>query len=602
MTKKLITVLGRLFLAIGALLSAERLLQPGQAQTAPSIRTINISVNEMVYDPISKKIYASVPSSAGASGNSITVIDPVTANVGPSVFVGSEPNKLAVSDDGKYLYVGLDGAAAVRRFNIQTLSPETQFTLGNDTFGGPLLATDIAVMPGCSDTVLVSRGSSSSSFGGTIAVYDNGVRRGPANPTENISGSIAFGTSPITVFAFNGSDLRRVSITSNGLRTLDNTGGLLSGGTTDIKVGGNLIFTPTGRVVDPVTKSILGTFSGVSSVLVELDTAQGKVFFLRSAGDFPVPGNQTYRVVAYNQHTFLSIGSVDIPNVNGAPRSLIRFGPDGVAFNVRSNPPISTGVPKVFLVTAPNLIGAPAGTAIVSAASFQSGSSSAEAIMTVFGAGLTGMTAAADSLPLPTTLGGTTVNVKDNTGTERAAPLFFVSPMQINFLTPAGSIPGPATLTVTGSNGATSTGATHINTVSPSIFTANADGAGAPAAIAVRVKPDNSQEIEAVAQLDSATNKFIPRPIDLGPDAGAGADRVFLVLFGTGMRGHSGLSRIIARIGCDEAAVSFVGAQGLAGLDQANMLIPRSQSGRGEVTVALTVDGATTNSVKISIK
>jgi len=66
MTKKLITVLGRLFLAIGALLSAERLLQPGQAQTAPSIRTINISVNEMVYDPISKKIYASAPTSCSS--------------------------------------------------------------------------------------------------------------------------------------------------------------------------------------------------------------------------------------------------------------------------------------------------------------------------------------------------------------------------------------------------------------------------------------------------------------------------------------------------------------------------------------------------------
>src|SRR5262249_3021525 len=157
--------------------------------------------------------------------------------------------------------------------------------------------------------------------------------------------------------------------------------------------------------------------------------------------------------------------------------------------------------PQVILVNAPNLIGGPSGTTITSAASFQSGSGSAEAIMTIFGAGLTGMTAAADSLPLPTTLGETTVKVKDNTGMERAAPLFFVSPMQINFLTPAGSIPGPATVTVTGSNGATSTGATQINTVSPGLFTANSDGAGAPAAIVVRVKSDNTQEIEAVAQL-----------------------------------------------------------------------------------------------------
>src|SRR5262249_51951094 len=86
MTKKLTTTLGGLSLAIGALLSAERLLPPGQAQLAPLIRTINITVNEMVYDPMSKKIYATVPSSAGDSGNSVTVIDPVTANVGPSIF------------------------------------------------------------------------------------------------------------------------------------------------------------------------------------------------------------------------------------------------------------------------------------------------------------------------------------------------------------------------------------------------------------------------------------------------------------------------------------------------------------------------------------
>src|SRR4029453_16409356 len=142
------------------------------------------------------------------------------------------------------------------------------------------------------------------------------------------------------------------------------------GGAADIKVGGNLIFTPTGRIVEPVSKSILGTFSGVSSAIVEPDLTQSKVFFLRPTSDFPGGGNQTYRVVAYNQHTFLSIGSVDVPNVNGAPRSLIRFGPDGLAFNVRANPPISTGAPQVFLVTAPNLIGGPAGTTITSSASF----------------------------------------------------------------------------------------------------------------------------------------------------------------------------------------------------------------------------------------
>jgi uncharacterized protein (TIGR03437 family) len=603
MTTKLSAYLVYSSLAFGALLFAERLLPPGQAQTMPSIKRINISVNEMVYDPISKKIYASVPSSAGTSGNSITVIDPVTATTGPSVFIGSEPNKLAVSDDGKYLYVGLDGARAVRRFNIQTLSPKIQFPLGNNPFGEPLLAADIAVMPGCSETVLVARSTSSVSGGGTIAIYDNGVQRGPANPTETFSGAIAFGTSPVTVFVFSGLELKRVSITNDGLRSLDSTSGLIPG-SGEIKVDGNLVFTTTGRVVDPIAKSLLGTFGNFPPYTpVEPDTAQGKVFFLQVASDSPV-GNQTYRVAAFNQHTYLSIGSIDVPNVSGVPQSLIRFGRDGIAFNTRPYPfPVPSGTPQVFLITAPNLIGIPAGTTIVSAASFRPGSSSAEAITTVFGAGLTAEIARAETLPLPTTLGGASVKVKDNAGMERAAPLFFVSPAQINFLVPPGSIPGPATVTVMGGDGAVSTGATHITTVSPAIFSANTDGAGVPAAIAVRVRADNSQEIEAVAERDRPIPKLIPRPIDLGPDLGASSDKVFLVLFGTGLRGRSGLERIVARMGCDEAMVSFAGAQGnLAGLDQVNLLIPRSQIGRGEVDVVLTVDGATTNTVKINIK
>ena len=72
-----------------------------QAQTVPAnLRTISVVTNDIIYDPISQKIYASVPSSAGINGNSITVIDPMMGTVGPTFFVGSEPNKLAISYDG----------------------------------------------------------------------------------------------------------------------------------------------------------------------------------------------------------------------------------------------------------------------------------------------------------------------------------------------------------------------------------------------------------------------------------------------------------------------------------------------------------------------
>jgi hypothetical protein len=58
----------------------------------------------------------------------------------------------------------------------------------------------------------------------------------------------------------------------------------------------------------------------------------------------------------------------------------------------------------------------------------------------------------ADTLPLPTSLAGTTVMVKDSAGRERLSPLFFVAPAQVNFQIPPGTASGNATITVTSGN------------------------------------------------------------------------------------------------------------------------------------------------------
>src|SRR5438045_1442343 len=87
------------------------------AAAADPVRQVSLPANDLAYDPATGKIYASVPSSAGSRGNSITAIDPETGQIGPSVPVGSEPGKLVIADQGGTIYVSLDGAAAVRRFD-----------------------------------------------------------------------------------------------------------------------------------------------------------------------------------------------------------------------------------------------------------------------------------------------------------------------------------------------------------------------------------------------------------------------------------------------------------------------------------------------------
>jgi len=76
-----------------------------------------------------------------------------------------------------------------------------------------------------------------------------------------------------------------------------------------------------------------------------------------------------------------------------------------------------------------------------------------------------------------------------------------------------------------------------------------------------------------------------------------------LVLFATGLRYRSSVAAVSGTIGDVSAQVLYAGAQGgFSGLDQVNLLIPRSLAGRGDVIVTLTVDGQPANNVQINIK
>ncbi len=155
-----------------------------------------------------------------------------------------------------------------------------------------------------------------------------------------------------------------------------------------------------------------------------------------------------------------------------------------------------------------------------------------ESIVAAFGAGLATTTQAATSLPLPTTLAGTTVKVRDRAGVTRDAPLFFVAPTQVNYLVPAGTAAGAATAPITSGDGKVSTGVVQIAAVAPGLFSANASGQGVAAGVALRVKADGTQSYEPIAEFNQAQNRFVAKPIDLGP----ANDQVFLILYGTGLR------------------------------------------------------------------
>src|SRR5262249_16295468 len=160
-------------------------------------------------------------------------------------------------------------------------------------------------------------------------------------------------------------------------------------------------------------------------------------------------------------------------------------------------------------------------------------------IVAVFGKNLANQTMIAQETPLPFSLDGTSVSIKDSHGAVRPSPLFFVSPYQINYQISSDIAPGPPTLSLPPPAQFLALSSVSIKQVAPGLVTADATGGGLPAAVALRAKADGSQSYEAILRLNEGQNKFVPIPIDLGPDLGAESDQVFLVLFGTGIRHRS---------------------------------------------------------------
>lgn len=248
----------------------------------------------------------------------------------------------------------------------------------------------------------------------------------------------------------------------------------------------------------------------------------------------------------------------------------------------------------------------PESTAVLSfsAADYNNGHGLASgSIVAAFSGGLplATSTRVAEGVPLPTTLGGTTVRIRDSAGAERLAELLFVSPTQVNWILPEGLALGAADVVIRSANGDTATGTIRLSRVSPSLFTFDASGNGLPAAVLLRVLSDGTQHYEEIAKFNAVMNKWEPVPIDVNRPG-----TFYLVLFGTGIRQRQAATTVRVLIGSREVQPVYSGAQGtLVGVDQINIPLPLGLFGipnLGEQLVVLIVDGQVANKVLVTFR
>ena len=234
--------------------------------------------------------------------------------------------------------------------------------------------------------------------------------------------------------------------------------------------------------------------------------------------------------------------------------------------------------------------------AVSSANPLGGGTASPGSLVSLYGTHFTGPLEQAVALPLPDTLGNAIVTVAG-----RAAPLYFVSPGQINFQVPyETSTNGVAALTVSQGQLAGNSILLSMARVSPALFATNQQGSGQGA-----IRIANSTTIAAPVGAFSDSH-----PVQAG-------DVIEIYCTGLGTVTPSGVTGAAATstplqtttlqptvtIGGQAAQVLFSGlAPGSAGLYQVNVTIPNGVTVGSAVPVVLTIGGVLSNTVTVAVQ
>jgi len=217
----------------------------------------------------------------------------------------------------------------------------------------------------------------------------------------------------------------------------------------------------------------------------------------------------------------------------------------------------------------------------------------AESIISVYGTELATGTVVATTVPVPISLDGNTVTVTDSDGIARQAPLYFVSPSQINFEIPTGTAMGTATVTIQNQNGTTQSAVIQIGSVSPGIFELN--GSGLAAAWVLPVISGAQQPLLPVWQV--VAGGVVPLAVSLGPST----EQIYLEMYGTGIRNAKTVT--VTMGGLSVPVLYYGAAPGYAGEDQVNIgPLPAALAGQGSVNIVLAADGQQANAVTVTIQ
>lgn len=272
--------------------------------------------------PTGDLVVAAASDAPSSIADSLLTLNPLDGRISHPIKLPGSVVKLALSDDGSTAYALGKNRDVVYRVSLVAHAVQATYS-----FAG-LWIDDFEVLKGTTDSIVLGSGWDG------VRVYDNGVLRPNTSGTYN-GDQVELLPDPALVFGYNtehtGFESYKFLITSQGIQTQVEKGGLFAGFSNDIESDGYYIYSPNGTAARADLMAVAGTFdlnsafgntyySGVTGLEPERDLQ--RVYFAR--------GN---RLISFDSESYLKVRAVTFASLPPA-RSLgrlLRWGSDGFA-------------------------------------------------------------------------------------------------------------------------------------------------------------------------------------------------------------------------------------------------------------------------------
>lgn len=289
-----------------------------------TIRKLDLQVTDLVLHPGWDRLLAAVSSQDSTHPNQLVVVNPYTGAIERSLPVAADPTALALTDDGKVLWVASYSEGRVQRVDLETFSVSSSFSLDEHT---PI---QLVARRGRNDSVVVYRAKMNA--GNDIGLYVDGVRQPNAVVPGHLmwmgltqgAGDRVFVIIPSVISGVL-PQLHELTVTDQGLE-------LLRSGpevpTTTWTFADGQLYSPLGHVQDATTLQPLPGIAGVGHALLTVEPARDQAFYLTYTQD----GLTQLTRASLSLRTALETISIPNPRTDLSITRPVRWGSQGLAF------------------------------------------------------------------------------------------------------------------------------------------------------------------------------------------------------------------------------------------------------------------------------